>query len=141
MGVVREVRYDAAYTFQYSPRPSTAAAAMDGHLGKEIVQERFDRLVDAQREISLQRNVEVVGRSEEVIVEGPSKKDPGLVTGRTRSNKLVHFEDDGAEEGSIRSVTIAEAHPHHLMGHVGEGRRMSPRRRMSLPLAAGPSCC
>jgi tRNA-2-methylthio-N6-dimethylallyladenosine synthase len=140
MSVVKEVRYDAAYTFQYSSRPGTVAATLEGHLDKAVVQERFERLVALQDEISLQRNVATIGRDEEVVVEGPSKKDPAVVTGRTRTNKLVHFADADAEEGSLRTVTITEAHPHHLMGRFTAGRSAPARPRMSLPLLTGTGC-
>jgi tRNA-2-methylthio-N6-dimethylallyladenosine synthase len=141
LDLVEEVRYDAAYTFQYSPRPGTVAAGMDGHLPKEVVQERFDALVRAQEGISLERNLEAVGRTEEVVVEGPSKKDPARLTGRTRTNKLVHFPDDGAEEGSLRTVRITGAHPHHLDAEPVDGRSRPARRSLTLPLVSTGSCC
>jgi tRNA-2-methylthio-N6-dimethylallyladenosine synthase len=133
--VVEEVRYDAAYTFQYSPRPGTVAAGLPDHLPKEVVQRRFDRLVELQEAISLERNREAVGHTQEVLVEGPSKKDPSKLTGRTRTGKLVHFPDGDRpiSDGSLRGVTIDRAHPHYLEGHlVGEEARPG---RVSLPLA------
>jgi tRNA-2-methylthio-N6-dimethylallyladenosine synthase len=141
MTLVEEARYDAAYTFQYSPRPMTEAAEMEGHLPKAIVQERFERLVALQERISLDQNVATVGRTEEVVVEGSSKKDPGRLTGRTRGNKLVHFATDGAEAGSLRTVRITGAHPHHLDGELVAGRSEAPRRSLSLPLASSGTGC
>ncbi|HET7482363.1 MAG TPA: tRNA (N6-isopentenyl adenosine(37)-C2)-methylthiotransferase MiaB [Actinomycetota bacterium] len=140
LSLVEEARYDGAFTFQYSSRPMTEAADMDGHLPKAIVQDRFDRLVSTQERISYERNVEVVGAVEEVLVEGPSKKDRARATGRTRSNKLVHFDDATAEPGSFCTVAITDAHPHHLEGtKIGLG---DPRRRsMSLPLADSAAGC
>jgi tRNA-2-methylthio-N6-dimethylallyladenosine synthase len=137
--VVETVRFDAAYTFQYSPRPLTAAAEMPDQLDKEVIQERFERLVALQEAISLERNERLVGRREEVVVEGPSKKDPNRLTGRTRTNKLVHFSGDGAAPGSIRTVRVTGAHPHHLDGELVPGRRRDARRRMPLPLAGAPA--
>jgi tRNA-2-methylthio-N6-dimethylallyladenosine synthase len=142
LDVVAEARYDAAYTFQYSPRPMTEAADFADQIPKEIVQERFERLVALQERISLEQNFRAVGRLEEIVVEGTSKKDPSRLSGRTRSNKLVHFASDGAGEGAIRSVAITGAHPHYLDGEIVAGRSSEPRRTMSLPLVqvSGGGC-
>jgi tRNA-2-methylthio-N6-dimethylallyladenosine synthase len=139
--VVEESQYDGAFTFQYSPRPMTEAASFPDQLPKEVVQERYERLTELQDRISLARNRAQVGRVEEVLVEGPSKKDPGRLTGRTRTNKLVHFPSDGAEEGSFRTVAITGAHPHFLSGE----RAVEEKRSLALPLLAStsqgcPSC-
>ncbi len=142
--VVAEARYDAAYTFQYSPRPMTEAAAMPDQLPKEVVQARYERLIALQETISLEQNRRCVGRVEEVLVEGPSKKDPQKLTGRTRSNRLVHFPSDGSVEGSFRRVRITGAHPHHLDGEVvGESSSAGSAARLTLPLlaSAGGSGC
>ena len=136
LSLVEAVRYDAAYTFQYSARPMTEAATMDGHLPKEVVQERYERLAALQDGISYQRNERMVGAEQEVLVEGPSKKDPARLTGRTRMNKLVHFPTDGAEPGSLRTVRIDKANTHHLEGSLVEGRTTDAPRSMSLPLVA-----
>ena len=139
--VVEEVRYDAAYTFQYSPRPGTVASDLPGHLPKDVVQRRYDRLTEMQESISLERNRASVGRTEEVLVEGPSKKDPSKLTGRTRTNKLVHFHgsDLGLMEGSLRAVVIDRAHPHFLEGHLAQAQ--TPSRRVSLPLVGAARGC
>ena len=136
LALVEEARYDQAYTFQYSSRPMTPAADMDGHLPKEIVQGRYDRLLALQESISLEQNQRVCGRLQEVLVEGPSRKDPNRVTGRTRTNKLVHFSSDGAEAGSLRTVEVTTAHPHYLEGRIAPGRNEGPRSSLSLPLVA-----
>jgi tRNA-2-methylthio-N6-dimethylallyladenosine synthase len=135
LDLAEEVRYDGAYTFQYSPRPMTEAAAFADQIPKEIVQQRYERLVALQERISFERNEESVGRTEEVLVEGLSKKDPAKLTGRTRTNKLVHFPSDGAAEGTLRNVRITEAHSHHLDGELVDDSRMS------LPLAASVAGC
>jgi tRNA-2-methylthio-N6-dimethylallyladenosine synthase len=137
LDLAEEVRYDGAYTFQYSPRPMTEAAAFADQVPRDMVQERYERLVALQERISFERNEESVGRTEEVLVEGASKKDPAKLTGRTRTNKLVHFPSDGAAEGTLRRVRITDAHPHHLDGELIDDTRMT------LPLAgsvAGCSC-
>lgn len=140
MALVAEVRYDGAYTFQYSPRPMTAAAEMPDHLPKEVVQERFERLVALQDEIAVERNARHLGATEELLVEGISKKDPDRLTGRTRTNKIVHFPNAGEAEGSLRRVRITATHPHHLEGEsidpAPAAVGATPRARLSLPLVA-----
>lgn len=134
LSLVQEARFDAAYTFQYSPRPMTEAADLPDQVPKEIVGERYERLTALQDRISFESNVATTGQIHELLVEGPSKKDPGKLTGRTRTNKLVHFDSDGAEEGSFRSVRITSGRPHHLDGElVGRG--------LSLPLATSSAGC
>jgi tRNA-2-methylthio-N6-dimethylallyladenosine synthase len=135
LDLVEEVRYDGAYTFQYSPRPMTEAATFTAHVPKKVVQERYERLVALQERISFERNQNAVGRTEEVLVEGTSRKDAGRLTGRTRTNKLVHYPSGGADEGALQTVRITAAHPHHLDGEMIEGSRMS------LPLVGSSAGC
>jgi tRNA-2-methylthio-N6-dimethylallyladenosine synthase len=115
LDVVRRARFDQAYTFQYSPRPGTRAATMDGQVAKEVVQERFERLVALQEAISLERMREQIGTSVEVLVEGTGRK--GRVQGRTRTNRVVHV-DGEHRPGSFLQVQIVGAHPHHLDGEL-----------------------
>ena len=109
--VTESARFDAAFTFQYSPRPGTAAASYPDQVPKDVVQERFDRLVALQEDISLQKNRELVGSRVEVLIEGPGRK--ALLAGRTRTNKLVHL-DGSLEPGEFATALVREAHPHHL---------------------------
>jgi len=111
MRVVEEARFDSAYTFQYSPRPGTPAGTWDDQVPKEVVQERFERLVELQERIALERNREYEGRTVEVLVEGTGRK--GGVQGRTRTNKIAHFDGD-ARPGEFLDVVVERAHPHHL---------------------------
>jgi tRNA-2-methylthio-N6-dimethylallyladenosine synthase len=113
LGVVQEARYDAAYTFQYSPRAGTEAAGYDGHVPKEVVQERYERLVDLQDRTSLERNRALEGAEVEVLIEGAGRK--GGAQGRTRTNKVVNFPGPAAA-GQFARVRIDTAHPHHLVG-------------------------
>jgi tRNA-2-methylthio-N6-dimethylallyladenosine synthase len=95
--VAAEAGYDSAYTFIFSPRPGTRAAAMiDAFVPAEVVADRFDRLRTVVERSALARHRARIGRREEVVVEGPSKRDPTVVTGRTGQNKLVHFTPLGA---------------------------------------------
>ena len=113
LDVVTEARFDAAFTFQYSPRPGTPASSFGEHVPKEVVQERFDRLVGVQERISLEKNGELEGHTLEVLGEGEGRKGNGK--GRTRTNKLVHVPGT-LEPGTFADVMITEAHPHHLIG-------------------------
>ena len=143
LSLVAAARYDAAFTFQYSSRPMTEAADLPDHLPKEIVQERFDRLVALQADISLEQNVKMIGRTEAVLVEGSSKKNPGKLTGRTRTNKLVHFDDTGASTGTFATVEITAAHPHFLEGRpvgVVSSNEKQPARLL-LPMASASAGC
>jgi tRNA-2-methylthio-N6-dimethylallyladenosine synthase len=141
LSVVEEVQYDAAYTFQYSPRPMTEAASFDDQLPKAVVQERFERLIALQEAISQRRNQAVVGRVEEVLVEGASKKDPARLTGRTRTNKVVHFDGAGIKEGSLVEVKVTEAASHHLQGVLQTVPSPYVRSSMSLPLMLSGTAC
>ena len=138
LSVVEEAEYDQSFTFQYSPRPMTEAADYPDQVPKAVVQERFERLVALQDDIAERKNRALIGRTEEVIVEGPSKKDPARLTGRTRSNKVVHFPTDGAEAGSFRKVLVTGARSHHLEGKI-TGAGDNPKRSMTLPLVAQAS--
>ena len=141
LALVEEVGYDGAYTFQYSPRPMTDAADFTDQVPKEVVQERFERLIAVQERASLACNLATVGRTEQVLVEGSSKKDESRITGRTRSNKLVHFVDDTAAPGSFRMVEIMSASPHHLEGALTGGPRTEAPRTLSLPMVATAVGC
>ncbi|MGH9037728.1 MAG: TRAM domain-containing protein, partial [Acidimicrobiia bacterium] len=117
--VVEEAGYDAAYTFVFSPRPGTEAAAWtDEFVPVEVTRERMTRLTEVVERSALARHQERVGRVEEVLVEGPSKKDPSLTTGRTRQNKLVHFAATGLGPGSFTKVRVEDAAPHYLRGSL-----------------------
>src|SRR5262249_60311155 len=90
--VVDAAAYDSAYTFIFSPRPGTPAADMVADfVAPAVAQARMMRLTDVVERHALARHEARVGRVEEVLVEGPSKKDPSKASGRTRRNKLVHF--------------------------------------------------
>ena len=139
--VVAEAGYDSAYTFIFSPRPGTEAATRDDRfVAPEVVAERFERLVVVVERSALARHRARVGRTEEVLVEGPSKKDPSVVSGRTRQNKLVHFSTcDGAaapRSGSFAHVKITGAAAHFLRGELVEVTE-TPRHRTRIPVAVG----
>jgi tRNA-2-methylthio-N6-dimethylallyladenosine synthase len=113
--VVEEVRYDAAFTFVFSARRGTEAAAMPEQVPEEVKRERVERLIEAVQRIALERNRERVGGTEEVLVEGPSRTDPALLRGRTRRNTTVNFRGT-AQPGELAAVTIEEATSTTLRG-------------------------
>jgi tRNA-2-methylthio-N6-dimethylallyladenosine synthase len=117
LDVVKVARFDQAFTFQYSARPGTVAATMPDQIEKAVVQERFDRLVELQNRISLESNQATVGQVAEVLVEGPSKKDPEIITARTRGNRPIHA-PGSYEPGRYLAIEITRAAPHHLIGRV-----------------------
>ncbi|MFI9102837.1 MULTISPECIES: tRNA (N6-isopentenyl adenosine(37)-C2)-methylthiotransferase MiaB [Streptomyces] len=121
MHVVREARFAQAFTFQYSKRPGTPAADMDGQIPKEVVQERYMRLSALQEEISWEENKTQIGRTLEVLVaEGEGRKDKAThrLSGRAPDSRLVHFEKPAGTDprpGDMATVEITYAAPHHLL--------------------------
>ena len=116
LAVVEEARFDAAFTFVYSPRKGTAAEAMPGQVPEEEKKDRIKRLIDLQNRISLSVNRGLVGKVEEVMAEGPSEKDPGMWSGRTRTNKMVHWPETGVAPGRLVRVRIERARTFVLHG-------------------------
>jgi tRNA-2-methylthio-N6-dimethylallyladenosine synthase len=113
--VVAEVGYDSAFTFVYSPRAGTEAAAMADQVPHEVKIERMERLVELTQRVARERNQARVGRVEEVLVEGASRTDPTLLRGRTRRNTTVNFLGDAAP-GDLVDVLIEEATSTTLRG-------------------------
>ena len=113
--VVDEVGYDHAFTFVYSPRRGTEAAAMPDQVSDEVKRDRITRLVDAVQRHAAARNAALVGTVQEVLVEGPSRTDPGMLRGRTRGNKTTLFAGDAAE-GDMASIRIDRATSQTLSG-------------------------
>jgi tRNA-2-methylthio-N6-dimethylallyladenosine synthase len=134
--VVAEAGYDSAYTFVFSPRPGTEAALRTDQVPGDVVAERFARLRVVVERSALARHQARVGREEEVVVEGPSKKDPAVLSGRTRQNKLVHFAAaEPLAAGTFARVRITAAAPHHLGGELVEVTDR-PRHRVRIPVAS-----
>ena len=116
--VAAAAEFDYAYTFIFSPRPGTEAAGMGARFVDPVVAgERFQRLRVVVERSALAKHLARIGRIEEVLVEGPSKKDPAVVSARTGQNKLVHFTPPRPlRPGSYAEVEITGAAPHHLVG-------------------------
>jgi tRNA-2-methylthio-N6-dimethylallyladenosine synthase len=113
--VVEEVGFDGAFTFVYSPRAGTEAAAMDEQVDEDVKRDRIERLVDVVQRVAAERNAARVGGVEEVLVEGPSRTEPELWRGRTRRNTTVNFAG-AAEPGELVPVRIASATSTTLAG-------------------------
>ena len=136
--VVAAAQYDSAYTFIFSPREGTEAADMvDRYCDPAVVAERFERLRVVVERSALARHRARIGRIETVVIEGPSKRDASMVTGRTVQNKLVHFPTEGAlRPGSTATVEVVDAGPHFLRGRLVDVLS-GPRHRTRIPVVAG----
>ncbi|HKC23056.1 MAG TPA: tRNA (N6-isopentenyl adenosine(37)-C2)-methylthiotransferase MiaB [Gaiellaceae bacterium] len=115
LDVVREVGFDGAFTFVYSPRAGTEAAAMEDQVREEVKRDRIERLIDLVQRIAAEQNAERVGGVEEVLVEGASRTDSSLLRGRTRRNTTVNFAGT-ASAGQLADVRIEDATSTTLRG-------------------------
>jgi len=121
LDVVRAARFASAFTFQYSPRPGTPAATMDDQVPKEVVRDRYDRLMAVVEETTWAENKRLVGETVEVLVavgEGRKDERTGRMSGSARDGRLVHFATgelgDHIRPGDIVHTTVTYAAPHHL---------------------------
>ena len=118
LDLVKEVGYDSAFTFLYSIREGTIAAKMENQIPEDIKHERFQRLLDTLYPIFYDKNLKYKDEVVEVLVEEISKTDDRILTGRTRTNKLVHFEGDSDLIGNFVNVKITEPKTFTLEGHI-----------------------
>lgn len=116
MDVVRKVKFDSAFTFIYSRRTGTPAAAMENQVPEDVVKERFDRLLALVQELSAERTGRAVGTVQDVLVEERNGQDTSLVTGRTSQNYVVHFAGRPSQIGSIVPVRLDESRGFYYMG-------------------------
>jgi tRNA-2-methylthio-N6-dimethylallyladenosine synthase len=116
LSLAREVQFDNAYIFKYSPRRDTPAAGMPGQVPLKIREERNHRLLETINEIGRRKYDAFVGRRTQILVEGPSKKNPARMTGRTRCNKIVVFEGSERHRGQLLDVKITRAGSFTLYG-------------------------
>ena len=139
MKVAREARFSGAFTFQYSKRPGTPAAVLEEQVPRDVVQDRYERLVELVNDVAWEENTKLIGRRVELMVaEGEGRKDAAThrLSGRGPDNRLVHFTPDFSEVGSVEgvrpgdmvTVEITYAAPHHL---VADGPVLAARRTRS----------
>ena len=144
---VAQVKFDQAFTFQYSPRPGTPAAQMvDDFIAPEVVKDRYGRLEQLVRAHSLQAHERLVGTSQQLLIEGPSKTDRTRWSGRTRSNHLVHLPAPADEgdlafaPGDLVTVTVAEAATNYTIASRAQSvRRTDAGRAAAAAMARGES--
>ena len=115
---MRKVEFDNIFSFIYSRREGTPAAKLDFVLSDEEIHKNFDRLLAVQNEISKRKNEAYVGRVERVLVDGVSKNDPDMLSGRCDSSKIVNFKGDSSLIGQYVNVRITEAHTWSLNGEL-----------------------
>ena len=116
--VIRKVHYDNAFTFIYSKRTGTPAAARPDQCDEAEVKENFDRVLNAVKEEAMIRNGYLVGRVEEALVEEINAHDDAFVTGRLSNNSMVHFKGDASLIGKLVNVNILEAKGFYYMGEM-----------------------
>ncbi len=137
MDVAAAAEYDYAYMFIFSPRSGTEAATMEADfVDPATTKDRFQRLRIVVEHAALRRHQARVGRVEEVLVEGPSKRNADVISGRTRQNKLIHFAPPySIRTGSYATVEVTRAAPHHLEGQFVE-LLAEPTHKLRIPVAA-----
>jgi tRNA-2-methylthio-N6-dimethylallyladenosine synthase len=136
LAVVAACEFDLAYTFIFSPREGTRAADMENSfIANDVIKERFERLKEVTDRSALRRHQARVGRREEVLVEGPSRRNDQMLSGRTRQGKLIHFplREEAARAGSLVSVDVTYGAPYYLLGEMVEVLR-TPRHKIRVPL-------
>ena len=135
--VVAEAGYDSAYCFIFSPREGTEAAGMSADfVDHEVCVERYERLQRVLKRSATITHQARIGRTEEVLIEGPSKREPDQVTGRTRQYKLVHLAaGEGLRTGAYAMATIVDAATHYLHGELVE-LTAPPRHRRRISVAS-----
>lgn len=127
LDVVEKARFTSAFTFQYSPRPGTPAAEYEQQVPKEVVQERYERLIALQERVCLEENQKLVNTEVELLVQadgGKKNAKTHRMTGRARDGRLVHFHpvgsiDQNIRPGDIITTTVTEAKPHFLIADAG----------------------
>ena len=102
--------------FMYSTRKGTIAEKMDGHIPQDVKKDRFNRLMELSNEISAKKNKAYFGRTEEVLVEGFSKKNESVLSGRNTKNKLINFVGNESDIGQLVNVKITDVKSFSLNG-------------------------
>jgi cell fate (sporulation/competence/biofilm development) regulator YmcA (YheA/YmcA/DUF963 family) len=129
--LAQKVGYDSAFTFIYSPRKGTPAAKMIDNVSDEDKHERFNRLLKVIEESTNAASAKLLGKEVDVLVEGPSKKDPSILSGYTEGSKLVNFKGPAYLEGEIVKLKIVENHCHYLVGELLEDPLISKAKSLA----------
>ena len=116
LSLAREVRFDQAYIFKYSPRRDTPAASMEGQISQEEKEQRNERLLRLVNEIAAEKYESLVGQTVQILVEGPSRKNPARMMGRTRCNKIALFDGSARHQGQVMDVRIERTGSFTLYG-------------------------
>lgn len=116
--VVKEVRFDMAFTFIYSPRKGTPAAKMKDQIPDQVKKDRLNRLMKIQNQISYENNKKLLGKKLEVLVDGESKNNENMLSGRTRTNKLVIFPGNKDLKGELVNIRIDDVQSFNLYGKI-----------------------
>lgn len=114
--IIEKVRFNSAFTFIFSPRSMTKAATMEGQIEKNIINNRFNKLLDVVKEVSSREYYKLVGSDAEVLIESTNKKDNTLVTGRTMTNEIVHFKGCKDDIGKIKKVKLKKCEGFYYIG-------------------------
>lgn len=120
LDLVEKAQFDLIFAFIYSKREGTPAAKLNSHLDYETKLNRLNTLAKIQDEISLSKNKKLLGTTQEILVDGSTRKNKSKLKGRTKTNKLVHFKGDAELKGKLISVHITEAKPYFLMGKIAK---------------------
>ena len=122
MGLLRKARFDNIFSFMYSPRPNTRAASFEGQLSLDVRTQRLQVLQEEQKQITIERNRETIGKKMEVLVEGPSRGNPEEMMGRTSCNRIVNFACASgmtAAPGDIMEVVVTDGYANSLRASAG----------------------
>jgi tRNA-2-methylthio-N6-dimethylallyladenosine synthase len=118
LDLMEKIRFDSTFSFKYSERAGTSAAVLGRKFPESVKKERLRILQSLQDKHTLERNKELIGRNEDILVEGVSKNSHNDVTGRTRTNRIVNFKGDSGLNGKTVCVMITEAYQHSLRGNL-----------------------
>ena len=118
MDLIEEVRFDHSFSFIYSPRPGTPAAGLTDDVPVGVKKERLAVLQKRIQGLAQEVSASMVGSVQRILVEGPSRKDPRQLSGRTENNRVVNFAGESRWVGHFLDVEITEALPNSLRGRV-----------------------
>lgn len=122
LDIIKEVKFDSAFTFIYSIREGTPAATMDNQIDESLKHQRFERLLDTLNPIVYESNIALIGTVQRVLIEEVNKSGEGILTGRNEANKPVHFKGSEDLIGTLADIKIDEVSTWSLQGHIVDGK-------------------